>query len=512
VRAIILATGDTPAIAPLGEHFPTPLLPLMDRPFLQHVLEYCIHQSITRFDFILHHLPERIEHYFGDGKRWGCSFTYHLVRESARPYRLLRVLHFENPDELLLLGDATMLPPFQLTAAPAVLPLLYGWRDAEGVRRWTGWALLSPRQLASLPANPDARELEAHWRDSEGGERLWHEVPGPLSVASFDKILEAHRAVLNKTFSGLLLGTREAEPGIWLARNVRLHPTVQLFAPVYIGENSSIEKGARLGPQVTVGKDCLVDVFCHASNCAVFPGSYVGQHLDLEDSLVNKNLLINVRLGGAVSVGDALLIGSFSGSHFGRGLSTVVARLTAMVLLVLALPLLLLVALALRLVRRGPVLLAREVVRLPAPPEARRWRRFPLRAFRPGSATEMTQGMRCDRGSLFMEFLPGLIHVVKGELAFVGLPPRDVDQIKALPPDWKALYLQGKAGLVTEASLNCAPDADEDEVYAAEAFYTARSGWKYDLKLLLRFLVRALFSFKSTKTDAALAARSEPEA
>ena len=85
MRAVIVATGVGPDLAPLDERHPVPLLPLGDCPFIQHVVEYCIRQGVTRFDFILSHLPERIEQHLGDGKRWGSTFTYHLARRLVQP-------------------------------------------------------------------------------------------------------------------------------------------------------------------------------------------------------------------------------------------------------------------------------------------------------------------------------------------------------------------------------------------------------------------------------------------
>src|SRR5437764_2986305 len=120
MRAIIIATGESPGTEPLNEHYPTPLLPLVDRPFLQHVIESCVHQGIFRFDFILSHLPEKIEHFLGDGKRWGCTFTTHLVGDPLRPYRLLKILNFgDRPGESLLLGHADRLPQLRLAEASA---------------------------------------------------------------------------------------------------------------------------------------------------------------------------------------------------------------------------------------------------------------------------------------------------------------------------------------------------------------------------------------------------------
>src|SRR5579884_2167414 len=96
MRAIILATGVSPEAPFLYDHYPVPMIPLVDRPFIQHVVEVCARDGVSHFDFVLHHLPEKIEHHLGDGTRWGSTFTFHLARDESRPYRLLKSLDFSS--------------------------------------------------------------------------------------------------------------------------------------------------------------------------------------------------------------------------------------------------------------------------------------------------------------------------------------------------------------------------------------------------------------------------------
>jgi hypothetical protein len=265
---------------------------------------------------------------------------------------------------------------------------------------------------------------------------------------------------------------------------------VQHIPPVYLCENCGIDAGAQLGPNVVVGKDCLLDTGCTATDSAVYAGSYVSQALELKDKILDKNLLIDAPSGAAVFVDD--LTGDTQRAHFLGGLTGVLAWLIALVWLLLASPVLLLTALCLLLFRR-PVYHRREVVRLPAPAEKPRWRTFKLLSFSPDFAPGI--GIRCGFRSLLLRFLPALVHIVKGELHFVGLPPRTREEIANLPKDWQTLYLRGKVGIITEASF-AGPNPQEDELYAADAFYAATMSRRYDLKLLLRFLVRSLFPFR----------------
>jgi NDP-sugar pyrophosphorylase family protein len=501
MRAIILATGNAPGTAPLNEHYPTPLFPLVDRPFLQHVIEYCINQGVTQFDFVLSHLPEKIEHYCGDGKRWGSRFTYHLARDPAHPYRLLKALQLDGGSEgRLLLGHADRLSRLDLHEATAAgtLPLLFSWNDDTGPatrQRWTGWALLAPEHITGLPRDADEAELEAYLR-SQAGERSWRDVPRPLSMATFDDILAAHRNVLAKTFPGLFLSGREADPGIWLSRNVKLHPTAHLVPPVFVCENCSIGAGAELGPNAVIGKDCFLDSHARVANSVIFPGSYVGELLEVEDVILDKNRLINVRLGGA-AVTDGFT--DRSDDQFFPWTVLMFARLAALLLLLLATPVLLLTALCLKLTGRR-VLCWREAVQLPAPPEERRWRTFQLLSF--DADAPSGQGVPCSIRALLLRFLPSLIHIVKGELHFVGVPPRTREEIQLLQHDWQTLVLRGKVGILTEASVRYGTAIDADDQYASENCYVATASWRYDLKLLLRFFALSLLGFRRSSAGA----------
>ena len=52
------------------------MLPLVDRPFVQHIIEFLVAGGIKRLDFVLGHLPDEVEARFGDGSRWGIRLTY----------------------------------------------------------------------------------------------------------------------------------------------------------------------------------------------------------------------------------------------------------------------------------------------------------------------------------------------------------------------------------------------------------------------------------------------------
>src|SRR5260370_39158830 len=113
-----------------------------------------------------------------------------------------------------------------------------------------------------------------------------------------------------------MLSGREAGEGIWIARNVSLHPTARLTAPVYIGENCRINAGAQLGPRAEISSDCLVDQTSTISDTVIFAGIYVGQALELSHFIVDRNRLGSVKRPYDCVEADDFILGGHGEREF----------------------------------------------------------------------------------------------------------------------------------------------------------------------------------------------------
>jgi len=234
----------------LTERRPAPMLPLLDRPFVQHTVEFLVGQGVREFDFVLSHLPEEIEGLLGDGTRWGAAIRCHLARDADHPYDSIRVMGLEAESRPVLLGHADRLPEVALarTAAPAengTAVLFYTTTDetdeAVPAREWTGWAWLPGQVLADLSAGMDVQGLAHRMIGSDIAEACCVSVDAMLSVRTYADLIESQRRVFAKEFAPLLLTDRDVEEGLCVSRNVSLHPTVALAPPVFIGENCRID-------------------------------------------------------------------------------------------------------------------------------------------------------------------------------------------------------------------------------------------------------------------------------
>ena len=72
----IMAGGFGTRLKPLTDDCPKPMLPIGDKPILQHTIERLKLQGFRNFFISTHYLPERIMDHFGDGGSLGVKLTY----------------------------------------------------------------------------------------------------------------------------------------------------------------------------------------------------------------------------------------------------------------------------------------------------------------------------------------------------------------------------------------------------------------------------------------------------
>jgi lipopolysaccharide/colanic/teichoic acid biosynthesis glycosyltransferase len=496
-RAVIMATG-TVWEGVGGELVENRVF--LDRSFGQHVIEALVAHGIRKVDMVVYHRPEAIEAAWGDGSRWGIQIDYHLARDGKEPFRALRGLDLGR--EGVLLGRADLLPNQEsiqaLSASRGRMALMVselGETSGIATTSWAGWAWIPPLDTKELPTHGDSASLE-DWIGRKGhgeGRRASVTLDSGeyLDVRSPEAFLDSMQLVLDGGFENMLKTGRQVRPGVRMGKNAKVHPSVVITAPAHLGENCWIGPGARIGPFASIGRGSMVGKGSTVVRSDVGLGSYVGDGLSLEGALVDKNRLIDTSLGVTVELKDQLLLGSVTKDKGGTGWASACSRGLALVALTAFSPMLLVTAAVLKLVRPGPVLFRKEVLRPSSEQEGTGERTIRLFSFDPsfGTGSERMAGRSSRLQDVVLRFLPGLVNVAKGEVRVVGLEPRSSKNLAALPEEWQGVYRGSDIGLVTEAEVRLGPGLDPDSLFAAEAYYSALRSPGHKLKLLLAYLM-----------------------
>jgi mannose-1-phosphate guanylyltransferase len=115
MRAMVLAAGLGTRLRPITFDMPKPMVPVLNRPVMQHILRLLARHDFTETIANLHWFPDLIEGYFGDGSACGLALTY--SREDAllgTSGGVRNVAEFLGESFLVISGDA--LTDIDLTA------------------------------------------------------------------------------------------------------------------------------------------------------------------------------------------------------------------------------------------------------------------------------------------------------------------------------------------------------------------------------------------------------------
>jgi len=342
VKAVILVGGEGMRLRPLTSKIPKAIVPILNQPFLEHLLNYLKRHGVSDAILAMGYLPDPIRNCLGDGSQLGVRLTY-LVEESplgtagavknAESYLDGSFIVF-NGDVITDIDLTAMVkrhkevkPKVSIALTPVDNPTIYGVveTDAAGmVQRFVekpswdkvttnminaGIYILEPEVLAHIPAStPSMFENHLFPRLLEMGEPIlgypsdayWIDIGTP------EKYLKANHDLL----------LQQVSRGIQAKGKGQFHPTAQIEGPVLIAEECTIAEGAKLkgpavlGPHCEIGKGAVVQgaVLWHHSrvgekailkNCVVCSYSYVGQGSHVPDNCV---------LGDSVTVASGSIL------------------------------------------------------------------------------------------------------------------------------------------------------------------------------------------------------------
>ncbi len=503
MKAVILPTAKTDDLAPLTSWLPEFLLPVANKPIVEHLIELLARHGIKDMLLVLKHMPFETEEYFGDGSRWGVRLSYSLLgtyRGLADTLGHLDVSKLEDPflclpadivtdldisdfvrsrcqgrgDVCLAQGLASDSDSGFQAATVEDLSQLDG---SPLIMTWQTFALM--KGVASLPdpqvisGAPQERTLSVKVCEVRGSlERIQTPV----------ELLRVNRRVLEGYFHNMIIPAKTVKQGIWVGRHCQIHPSVRLEAPVIIGNHCKIQRGAVIGSGSIIGNQVIIDEGASVQGSLVLDRTYVGPQTDLRDAVVKQNWMLQIPSMLNIHLGDDLILGDLEkktvATQGGRLLNSVLA----MILLILTSPLL--------------IILYLYHLTVPSRKFFSSEKRFSAcdQMDLEGNAVPKTFNFYAFGGNnRLVRKLPGLINVIRGELSLVGVSALDEAQLRELPEEWREMRVVAPVGLFHLWELESQRDLEWEEKMVIENYYAVSRSLGGDLKILGKGLVSTAF-------------------
>ncbi|RME66459.1 MAG: nucleotidyl transferase, partial [Caldilineae bacterium] len=355
MKAVVMAGGEGSRLRPLTVGRPKPMVPIVNKPVLGHILDLLKHHGIHEVVITLQYMPTSIQDYFGDGSSLGMDLRYEVeesplgtaggVKNAAR--------HLDDTF-LVISGDA--LTDFDLQALLAYHkekealvtmalyrvadPSEYGViiTDEEGritqfleKPDWgavisdtvnTGIYVLEPEALAHVPDDepfdfgsqlfPDLLEQGAalYGYVAEG---YWCDIGDIKEYMRANADLLFRRVKTYQPLGKNQWGDIIAEEGVEIA------PDAQIFGPVYLGKSVKIKGGVTVHGPAVIRDYTVIDNYSRIERCVMWRNTYVGEACELRGVIVGRQCSIKsgaVAYEGAV-IGDNCVLEEASVIHAG---------------------------------------------------------------------------------------------------------------------------------------------------------------------------------------------------
>lgn len=345
MRALILTGGLGTRLRPLTLDLPKPVLPVVNRPFLEHQLLDLRRQGVREVLLATGYKPEAFAKAFGNGKRLGLKLRYaHETRPLGTGGAVRQALPFFTSTTLVLNGDvlqrldlASFLRTHTALRAEVSIaltrvadPTQFGLveTDRKGlVKRFlekpsvdeltcdtinAGAYLFEPSALDLIPPGVlYSLERGLFPELLKRGRRMagWVSHGYWLDIGTHDKYLQAHVDGLGGAWPLPLAGLRRRGPFL-LDRGAKLSPRAvhDGRGQVLLGRGAVVGAGARFSGSVCLGADVRVDEGAVLNDCVVLDGARIGAEARLDRCLVGRDCRIGA--GSVVGPGRALGDGS----------------------------------------------------------------------------------------------------------------------------------------------------------------------------------------------------------
>ncbi len=326
MKAIILAGGEGKRLQPLTYKKPKPMLPIVNKPVIHHIVELLKRQNIDELFITLHYLPEKIKEYLKDGKELGVSIKYFEEDKPLGTAGSLKAMQEFLEDEFVVIsGDAvtdiniSKVIDFHKkhnSIATVVLkkveyPLDYGvaiidknnrinkfvekprWGEIYSDTVNTGIYVFSKKILEFIIENKQfdfSRDLfpillekklpfygyitESYWKD----------------IGKFSQYKQANIDALEQKVNLNIEGLNNNN--IWIGEGSVIDKTVNINSPCLIGKNCIIKSNTKIDSYSIIGDSNVVYENCNIAKSILWEKSEIKENLQINDSIVNEGIVL----------------------------------------------------------------------------------------------------------------------------------------------------------------------------------------------------------------------------
>ncbi|MGE5328302.1 MAG: sugar phosphate nucleotidyltransferase [Deltaproteobacteria bacterium] len=353
MKVVIMAGGEGTRLRPLTCNIPKPMVPIMNKPIMQHIIELLKKTNLTDIAVTLQYMPEIIRSYFENGSQFGVSLKYYIEQYPLGTAGSVKnAQDFLDDTFIVISGDA--LTDIDLNKAiefhkanksiatlvltKVKVPLEYGvvvtdndgritrflekpsWGEVFSDTVNTGIYILQPDILEMIKKDEIfdfSKDLFPYILKNKLPiygyitENYWCDI-GDLRA-----YYQAHLDIFEKKVNIDIEGIK-SEGQIWIGEDCEIDDGSQINGPVVIGKNVKIKKGTIIDSFSVIGNNSIFEENSYVKRSIIWKNCFVGSNARLNGTIISNKVQVmegniineNSVIGNGTTIKQHAIIGN----------------------------------------------------------------------------------------------------------------------------------------------------------------------------------------------------------
>jgi len=328
MKAFVMAAGAGTRLRPLTLQIPKPMVPIANKPVIEHTIENLAKHGFTDIVLNLHLFPETIMNYLGNGKKYGINLHYSLEKKLMGTAGGLKKVEQHFYDTFVVmsgdgLSDINLVKALSFHKSKKALATIilkdvdsrfdYGitftnkngsiskfiekpsWGEVFASTVNTGTYILEPQIFDYIPKN----------KFFDFAKNLWplllkKKLPlfGYLTddywadVGNVNEYRKAAKDALEQSVC-VNMPASQIKKHIWIGKNTKIDKTVKIISPCLIGDFCTIEKNVVVGPYTTIGNNSIVSTDSKIVTSILWDNTFIGKNVKLNNCVVGSKAKVS---------------------------------------------------------------------------------------------------------------------------------------------------------------------------------------------------------------------------
>ncbi len=329
MKAVILAAGEGSRMRPLTYTRPKVMLPIANRPILEHLLIEVEKAGIREFIFIVGYHEEQVRDHFGSGDKWGVRIDYCAQRRQSGTADAVRTVEGLTTGNFLMINGDVLVSHEDINRVMSrntntiavvevedIRDLGSVAVDGERVARIYEKVEKPPSHLANAGVYLFTQDIFDAISRTSKSPRGEYEITDSLQLMIDGGSPVLHQKIgywLDLSYPWDLLSANESLLAGIEAHNLgEVEKNAVTRGAVSIGKGTIVRSGSYIVGPVIIGEDCEIGPNCYIRpHTSIGNGCHVGSAVEVKNSIImNSSKIPHHNYVGDSIIGEGCNLGA----------------------------------------------------------------------------------------------------------------------------------------------------------------------------------------------------------